>query len=153
MLEGEVIKMFARFLVLAAVVTPATTIAVNSQTARAQNGSALMKVRHTHIWVQDVDRTKAFYRDKLGFKVSAERPGQNVEFEGGRLWFGKWRGSGTLGTNAITVGIAANSVEAAYQTLKQRGVSIHNPPSQVRDEWHFTFRDPDGYEVEIEGPK
>ena len=153
MLEGEVIKMFARFFVLAAAVIPATTIAVNFQTARAQSGSASMKVRHTHIWVQDVDRAKAFYRDKLGFKVSAERSGQNVEFEGGQLWFGKWRGSGTLGTNAITIGIQTSSVEAAYQALKQRGVNIPSPPSQVRDEWHFTFRDPDGYEVEIEGPK
>ena len=153
MLDGEEIKMFARLLVLAAVAVPATTIAVSPQTAAAQSGSASLKVRHTHIWVQDVDRTKAFYRDKLGFKVSAERPGQNVELEGGLLWFGKRRGSGALGTNAITIGIQTSSVEAAYQTLKQRGVSIPNPPSPVRDEWHFTFRDPDGYEVEIEGPK
>lgn len=153
MLEGEVIEMFARFLVLAAAAIPAISIAVNSQTARAQSGSASMKVRHTHIWVQDVARTKAFYQDKLGFKVSAERPGQNVEFDGGLLWFGKFRGPGAPSTNAITIGIAAGSVDAAYQALKQRGVNIPNPPSQVRDEWHFTFRDPDGYEIEIEGPK
>lgn len=146
--------MFARFLVLAAVVIPATTMAVNSPTAsRAQTGSASLKPRHVHIWVQDVDRTKAFYRDKLGLKVTAEREGQNVQFEGGALWFGKWRGSGTLGANAITVGIAAHSVEAAYQMLKQRGVTLPNPPAQVRDEWHFTFQDPDGYEIEVEGPK
>lgn len=153
MLEGEVIQMFARFFVLAAVVIPATTIAVNSQTARAQSGSAPITVRHTHIWVQDVGRTKAFYQDKLGLKVSAERPGQSVEFEGGLLWFGKFRGPGTRSTNAIPVGIAARSVDAAYQMLKQRGVNLPNPPSPVRDEWHFTFRDPDGYEIEIEGPQ
>ena len=135
-----------RSFVLAGLLVPISAIALHAQTAS-------MKVRHVHVWVQDVERTKAFYQDKLGFKVSAERPGQNVEFEGGALWFGKYRGAGSPATNAITIGIAAGSVEAAYQMLKQRGVDIPKPPSAVRDEWHFTFQDPDGYEIEIEGPK
>ncbi len=140
--------MFVRSLLLASLLS-----SLLASFSHAQTGAAPLKVRHVHIWVKDVDRTKAFYRDKLGFKVSSERAGQNVEFDGGQLWFGKWRGTGTLSTHAITIGIHADSVEAAYQTLKQRGVSLPNPPAPVRDEWHFTFTDPDGYEIEVEGPK
>ena len=121
--------------------------------AAAQSGAAALKVRHIHIWVKDVGRTKLFYRDKLGFKLSSERAGENVEFEGGQLWFGKWRGSGTLDTNSITIGIGTSSVETAYQTLKKNGVSLPDAPSEAHGEWHFVFQDPDGYHIEVEGPK
>jgi catechol 2,3-dioxygenase-like lactoylglutathione lyase family enzyme len=98
----------------------------------------------------DVQRTKAFYRDKLGFTVTNETP-TVVEFPG--LWFGNWRGQGPIPTGGITIGIAAKSVEATYNELKKRGVDLPNPPAPMRDEWAFTFKDPDGYEIEVEGPK
>jgi catechol 2,3-dioxygenase-like lactoylglutathione lyase family enzyme len=117
-------------------------------------GSPALEVRHVHIRVNDVDRTKAFYRDKLGLKVSNETPGTVVEFEGGKLWFGKWRGAGAMAASpGITIGLHAPSVEAAYQMLKSRGVNLPNPPAPARDEFEFTFKDPDGYEIAIEGPK
>jgi catechol 2,3-dioxygenase-like lactoylglutathione lyase family enzyme len=121
--------------------------------ARSQQSGAALSVRHIHIRVMDVERTKAFYRDKLGLKVSNERPGEVVEFEGGALWFGKWRGTGAIPTGGITIGLHAASVEATYNLLKQRGVALPNPPAAIRDEWAFGLKDPDGYAIEIEGPK
>jgi catechol 2,3-dioxygenase-like lactoylglutathione lyase family enzyme len=109
-----------------------------------------LEVRHIHIRVNDVERTKAFYRDKLGFKVTNETP-TVVEFPG--LWFGKWNGQGTLVPQGITIGIVAKSVDAAYQMLKMHGVDIPKPPAEAHGAWAFTFKDPDGYEVEVEGPK
>jgi predicted enzyme related to lactoylglutathione lyase len=120
---------------------------------RSQQSGAALSVRHIHIRVMDVERTKAFYRDKLGLKVSSDRPGEVVEFEGGALWFGKWRGTGAIPTGGITIGLHAASVEAIYNQLKQRGVALPNPPAAVRDEWAFQLKDPDGYAIEIEGPK
>ncbi len=110
-----------------------------------------LEVRHIHIRVNDVERTKAFYRDKLGFKVTNETPGSVVEFPG--LWFGKWAGQGTLVPQGITIGLAVKSADAAYQMLKAHGVNIPKPPAQAHGAWSFTFKDPDGYEVEVEGPK
>ena len=121
--------------------------------ARSQQSAAALSVRHIHIRVMDVERTKAFYRDKLGLKVNNERPGEVVEFEGGALWFGKWRGMGAIPTGGITIGLHAASVEATYNQLKQRGVALPNPPAAVRDEWAVGLKDPDGYAIEIEGPK
>ena len=110
-----------------------------------------LKARHIHIRVLEVERTKAFYRDKLGLKVINERPGEVVEFEG--LWFGKWRGTGPIPTGGITIGLHATSVQTTYDTLKQHGVVLPEPPAPARDEFAFSFKDPDGYEIEIEGPK
>lgn len=140
--------MLLRLLLLAGLMIPTWAIL-----SPAQTGTPALKVRHIHIWVKDVERTKAFYRDKLGLKVSSERPGQNVEFLGGQLWFGKWRGSGTLPTEAITIGIEADSVDAAYRMVKQRGVTVAEPPKQQPYGWSFQLKDPDGYEIEIEGNK
>ena len=120
--------------------------------ASAQSPADL-KVRHIHIWVTDVERTKDFYRDKMGFKISHETPGQNVEFNDGALWFGKFKGTGKPSTNAITIGLGAGSVQAAYEMLKGNGVDVPDPPSQAHGEWHFTLKDPDGYEIEVEGAK
>lgn len=140
--------MLMRCLLLAGLLVP-TTAAVSS----AQTSSVPMKVRHIHIYVKDVESTKAFYRDKFGMKVSDERPGQMVEFEGGQLWFGKWNGSGELHTDAIVIGIEPKSVEATYNMLKQRGVDIPNPPKEQRYGWSFRVKDPSGYMIEVEGPK
>ena len=140
--------MLVRCLLLAGLLIPAA-----ASVASAQTGSVPMKVRHIHIRVKDVERTKAFYRDKLGMKVTNERPGQMVEFEGGQLWFGKWDGTGELHTEAIMIGIEPKSVEATYNMLKQRGVDISSPPQQRRAEWSFMVKDPDGYMIEVEGEK
>ena len=120
-----------------------------SQGAAAGNSMGL-EVRHIHIRVMDVARTKAFYQDKLGFKVTNETP-TVVEFPG--LWFGNWRGQGAIPTGGITIGIATKSVDATYAALKKNGVDIPKPPAPMRDEFSFTFKDPDGYEIEVEGPK
>jgi catechol 2,3-dioxygenase-like lactoylglutathione lyase family enzyme len=119
--------------------------------ARTQQVDAPLAARHIHIRVMDVERTKAFYRDKLGLKVTNERADAVVEFPG--LWFGKWAGTGSIPTGGITIGLAAKSVQATYDLLKKNGVSLPKPPAPARDEYSFTFKDPDGYEIEVEGPK
>ncbi len=128
-------------------------LVVSGWALHAQSAEPALNVRHVHIWVADVERTKAFYRDKLGMPVTAETAGQSVQFQGGQLWFGRRRGAAPADTGAITIGISASSVDAAYRTLKARGVELPQPPEAVRDEWHFVLRDPDGYAIEVEGPK
>lgn len=138
--------MLLRLLLLAFLTAPAIV-------ARAQSQPASLRPGHVHIWVADVERTKAFYRDQIGLTVTSESPGQNVQFDGGKLWFGKFKGTGKPQTNGITIGIEAASVEAAYQTLKQRGLDLPHPPEQRPHGWSFHFSDPDGYAIEVEGNK
>ncbi len=121
--------------------------------AQSSAPSTGLKVRHVHVWVNDVEQTKAFYRDKIGLTVSAEDPGRSVQFENGQLWFGKKKTADPLGTNALTIGLGASSVDAAYRALKARGADVPQAPEAVRDEWHFMMTDPNGYPIEVEGPK
>jgi catechol 2,3-dioxygenase-like lactoylglutathione lyase family enzyme len=121
----------------------------HSQGAAAGNSMGL-EVRHIHIRVMDVERTKAFYRDKLGFKVTNETP-TVVEFQG--LWFGKWTGQGAIPTGGITIGLATKSVDATYAALKKNGVDLPNPPAPSHGEFSLMLKDPDGYNIEVEGPK
>ena len=140
--------MLVRVLLLTGLLIP-----LFATTSRAQAGSAQLKVRHIHVWVKDVASTKAFYGDKLGLQVTSERAGEVVEFEGGNLWFGKARFSDPIQTNGITIGIHADSVEAAYRALQQRGIDIAHPPEQHGERWAISFQDPDGYMVVVEGGK
>jgi len=149
--------MTRRSLLLAGAVLALAAITYFSQSHSqgfAQQGAAAsalgLEVRHIHIRVMDVKRTKAFYQDKLGMKVTNETP-TVVEFPG--LWFGNWRGTGSIPTGGITIGVATKSVDATYAALKKNGVDIPKPPAAMRDEFSFTFKDPDGYEIEVEGPK
>src|SRR5438046_794021 len=114
-----------RYLLLAALIIPALPVVSPAQT------DAGLKVRHIHIWVKDVERTKAFYRDKMGFQISHETPGANVEFNDGALWFGKFKGAGSPSTNAITIGLGTKSVQASYDALKKNGAPIADAPSEA----------------------
>lgn len=119
--------------------------------AFAGDGAAL-GVRHIHLRVADVERTKVFYRDKLGLEVTGERPGEKVEFQGGKLWFGVWRGDGPVPvTPAVVIGLEAQSVTAVYEKLKRLGVNVPKPPEHEDYGWSFRLADPDGYSIEIEG--
>ena len=140
--------MWLRYFLLCTLAVPLLAMVSSSQTSEPQ-----LKVRHVHLRVQDVERTKTFYRDKLGLKVTSERPGEVVEFAEGQLWFGKWQGSGEFPAEFITIGLDADSVQAAYEIMRQRGLNIPDPPKESRFGWSFSLRDPDGYRVVVEGER
>ena len=117
--------MWVRYLLLASLLIPLSVLVASSQSSTPG-----LRPGHIHIRVQDVERTKAFYRDKLGLKVTSERAGEVVEFENGKLWFGKWRGQGELQTASITIGVESADVPAAYEMLQKRGVDIPKPPGK-----------------------
>ena len=119
-------------------------------TAKPAANALGLEVRHIHIRVMDVARTKAFYHDKLGFPVTNETP-TVVEFPG--LWFGKWTGQGAIPTGGITIGLASKSVDATYAALKKAGVDVPKPPEAAHGEFSLMLKDPDGYNIEVEGPK
>jgi catechol 2,3-dioxygenase-like lactoylglutathione lyase family enzyme len=130
--------------------TPVPAQPASQAAAKPAENPLGLSVRHIHIRVMDVARTKAFYHDKLGFAVTNETP-TVVEFPG--LWFGKWTGQGAIPTGGITIGLATKSVDATYAALKKNGVDIPKPPEAAHGEFSFMFKDPDGYNIEVEGPK
>ena len=113
-------------------------------------------VEQVVVFVEDMDRARDFYRDVLGLQVRFEHEGW-VEFStrgagialcsGGRRSEGPkdYRGGGVLPT------LRVQSVEAAVQYLRSRGVSVNETAVEPYGRL-AVFSDPEGNQLQILEP-
>ena len=113
--------------------------------------------------VTDINRTKAFYIDLLGFKLEYERPENKfmfLSFEGSQFMFEEIHTDGwntaeleyPLG-RGINFSVETDNIDAIYQKLLDAEYPLFRPmmTSQYRmnDEWlqqkQFLVQDPEGY--------
>lgn len=113
--------------------------------------------------VTDINRTKAFYIDLLGFKLEYERPENKfmfLSFEGSQFMFEEIHTDGwntadleyPLG-RGINFSVETDNIDVIYQKLLDAEYPLFRPmmTSQYRmnDEWlqqkQFLVQDPDGY--------
>ena len=113
--------------------------------------------------VTDINKTKAFYIDLLGFKLEYERPENKfmfLSFEGSQFMFEQIHDDGwntakfeyPLG-RGINFSIETDNIDILYQKLIDADYPMFRPmmTSQYRmnDEWlqqkQFLVQDPDGY--------
>lgn len=109
------------------------------------------------IYVRDVERSLAFYRDLLGLPLEADRHdphwaeatlANGIRFAVHRAHPGAEPQPGTT-----TVDFAVEDVDAAAERLRAGGVRVGEV---LREEWGSTVTayDPDGYRVSLyQGPK
>ncbi|WP_028545274.1 VOC family protein [Paenibacillus taiwanensis] len=104
------------------------------------------------VYVADQQRAKAFWVEKIGFKVVAEYPmgpyatWLEVGPEGAmsglviypRALMDDWHES------RPSIQFLCDDVQAAYQTLKARGVVFQGKPQQMQWGTYATFQDEDG---------
>jgi catechol 2,3-dioxygenase-like lactoylglutathione lyase family enzyme len=118
----------------------------------------------THILViQDLERSKSFYRDILGCELYREYGGTScvLKFQGSWLLivtggeptrdkpdvtFTAPESSGRV-SHAMTIRVP--DCHSAYETLKSRGAVFLTPPVDWGSEIRCFFRDPDGHLFEI----
>lgn len=106
----------------------------------------------------DLERMKAFYRDLFDFRVRVETP-TVIALEAGsvtlclrkrtRNYDGRSAGPQSPGVQ-LAFRVAPGDVEPCHEQLKQKGVTILDPPAD--QEWgHRTvyFSDPEGNILEI----
>ena len=85
-----------------------------------------------HISVEDVPRAVAFYRDTLGMTLLFEVPGQPMAFfdcGGIRLYLGTPE-TPEFNSNPM-IYYRVDSIQDAYDTLKDRGVKFSSAPHKV----------------------
>jgi predicted enzyme related to lactoylglutathione lyase len=115
-----------------------------------------LKIGMVMLGVKEMQESVAFYRDQVGLTVQFESP--TFSFLNA--------GSVTLVLNADLAKHAPNtvgalelvmpvaSVMAAYNALKQRGVTFTHDPHQVTPtDWAANFDDPSGHHLSVFGPK
>ena len=116
----------------------------------------LTKIGVVMLGVQDLARSVAFYRDKLGLSVQTEIPGFAFLDGGGvtlALSQPLARATGQA-AGATEVVFSVVDVTAAYEALRAIGVTFTQAPRNVAgSNWAANFQDPDGHRLSIFGPE
>jgi len=114
----------------------------------------LQKPEYLVIYVSDMARSIAFYRDTLGLPLKFSAPGW-TEFnnEGTTIALhiaGEARAA-QLGASQGTVVFAVDDIQKAYERLKADGVEFSMPPQkQASGIILATLHDPDGFEISLQ---
>jgi catechol 2,3-dioxygenase-like lactoylglutathione lyase family enzyme len=132
----------------------------------SETGIAIHGIQHlveAALYVDDLDRAEAFYREVLGLELIGKEPGRHVFFRAGEgvlLIFnpettkqqGLFPAHGTKGPGHAALGIAADSVDYWKRRLQEHGVEIEKEAAWPKGGWSLYFRDPAGNSVELVTP-
>ncbi len=112
-----------------------------------------LKVSHIWLYVKDTQTSIQFYRDSLGFRVVETFP-DGALLNAGEILIGIHREEADRksqpgGTSII---LQTHYIEKSFDMLRQRGVEF---PREIESEPYgriATFKDPDGYLLELWQP-
>ena len=116
----------------------------------------LSKIGVILLGVSDLDRSIAFYRDKLGLKVTGQFEGfAFLETSGVTLALSRGLAQATgRGAGATEVVFSVDHVRAAHSALRDAGVEFSIEPRVVAPpNFAANFNDPDGHGLSIFGPE
>jgi catechol 2,3-dioxygenase-like lactoylglutathione lyase family enzyme len=109
----------------------------------------------TFIYVADLNRSKIFYEDIMGFKLRLDqgqcRIVETNQKGGGLLGYCVNKGKSEK-KSSIVITLVTSGVDDWYEYLLSRGVEITDMPkyNQIFKIYHFFFEDPDGHKLEIQ---
>ena len=106
------------------------------------------------LWSVKFDETKKLYKDILGLPVAEENPNFIMfDTKQSRVAFHKLSKGPKLDRRTIELHLEVNDVDEVFESLQRRGVKFEEKPANKP--WGTrvaSFRDPEGYAVEIIGP-
>jgi len=119
-----------------------------------------MKLELVPVPVSDVDRAKAFYTSKVGFREDIDQKlGESIRFV-------QLTPPGSACSIAIGEGITrqhpgsidglivvVNDINATHEELSKRGVDVSEPAMQPWGAIHADFTDPDGNRWTLQQPR
>ncbi len=117
---------------------------------------SLQKPERFVIYVSDMERSTAFYRDTLGIPLNFTSPGW-TEFDNAGTILALHRHIGgesrvaQAAAGQATIVFAVDDIQEAYETLKARGVEFSMPPQkQVSGLTLAVLHDPDGFGITLQ---
>ena len=116
--------------------------------------SAIIGPDFITLLVADLERSRRFYVETLGFKPSPETRPNAVAFLAQPISFAIRQGSkdlkaGSQENGGIILWFKADSAQAICDRLKSFGVKIIQDLTQGPFGMMFTFCDPDGYQITV----
>jgi catechol 2,3-dioxygenase-like lactoylglutathione lyase family enzyme len=128
------------------------------------NPTPIVNLVETSVYVDELDRAEAFYRDVLGLEVMGREAGRHVFFRVGvqdvlllfnaetTLKGDHLPSHGARGPGHFALGIEAASLDAWRDRLLGHGVAIEAEVDWPRGGRSLYFRDPAGNSVELITP-
>ena len=106
----------------------------------------------TFVYVDDLDRSDAFYRHGLGLELVTEQPVCRIYRVTDSGFLGVCAHDRPVTPEGVIITLVRDDVEDFCAALGARGVELEQPPAHS-DRFgitHAFLRDPDGYLVEIQ---
>jgi len=114
----------------------------------------LRKLPYLTLWAVNFDQEKNLYKEILGLPVDQENDNFIMfDTKGSRLAFHRLKKGGRLDRQTVELHFEVENVDEVYSSLQGKGVKFDDRP--VNRPWGSrmaSFRDPEGYVVEIIGP-
>lgn len=112
------------------------------------------KLSHPMLYVTDLERAVAFYRDKLGFSIGFHHPGGYASLfhkeMGCRLDLHPTeKGSKDIGSGAITY-FTTEKMDRDIATMKERGIKVGEPRREGDSPRFVVFWDSEGNALGLE---
>jgi catechol 2,3-dioxygenase-like lactoylglutathione lyase family enzyme len=110
------------------------------------------RISVVYLYVSDMERSAAFYRELLGMPLEGDADWQEVSLGGVRFALHRTReGIGELSSGTVHLNLEVADVDAAADRLRAAGVETGET---MRDDWGAALevRDPDGYRLYLYQP-
>ena len=107
---------------------------------------------NVHIYVTDVARSAAFYRDVLGIPLAGDDHWQEAALNGVRFALHEASPSHPeLGSGGVAINFRVEDADAAAEQVRAAGVDVRE---QMREEYGVSYEleDPDGYLIYLFSP-
>jgi catechol 2,3-dioxygenase-like lactoylglutathione lyase family enzyme len=114
----------------------------------------LGKLPYVTLWAVKFDDVRRLYKEILGIPVAEENPNFILfDTKGSRLAFHRLPKGSRLDRRTVELHLEVEDVDEVYSSLQRKGVKFQEEPANRP--WGTrmaSFRDPEGYTVEIIGP-
>jgi catechol 2,3-dioxygenase-like lactoylglutathione lyase family enzyme len=105
-----------------------------------------------YLYVRDVARSRAFYRDIFGIPLDGDEHWQEADLGGTRFALHEWHeGVGEPSSGTVHLSFEVAELDEAVRLLREAGIE---PGEPMRDTWGAAVEvvDPDGYRVHLFQP-
>ena len=109
--------------------------------------------------VRDIERSLAFYRDRLGFSVAGQDGGEarptrwaRVERDGVSLMLQQSDNAGRAGVGDVCLYFVCDDADSVHAELLARGLSLNEPEIAYYGMKQLELVDPDGHALCFESP-
>jgi catechol 2,3-dioxygenase-like lactoylglutathione lyase family enzyme len=134
---------------LAATLTGLAVSATMPATAAVPSLKAIT-LNHVTVQVPDIQRTSKFYQDFFGMKLAQQSATIHI-LSVGEQFFGLEQAAGPAKLNHYDFGLQGWNAAAMRAKVASHGLMI--TPGSRGDDESFKFNDPDGFVVQVNGPK